>query len=457
MRILIIGAGPCGLGAAHRLNELGFDNFLVCDRNPYVGGLAASWKDAEGFTWDFAVHVAHSHYTYVDRVMDELLPDGFLTHIRKSWVREYGVFIPYPFQYNIRHLPPAVRDECVRGLTALQPPAERPTAKNFREHIFATFGDGIAKHFMIPYNRKNWATDPAEMNCRWIGDRVPAIDVPRVLRNIEQGVDDVSWGPNSTFQFPKTGGTGAIWEAMAARLKPGHLRLSTALTGLDPKAKVARFSDGSAEPYDFLVSTIPVTILTRLAGLDALASRAAGLRHTQVHVIGLAPRFRLPDSLGDKTWLYCPEDACAFYRVTPFSLFSPAHVPDVEKHCSFLVEISQPGHEAPMKGDLAKLTADGMKAIGLLDANVRDGHVRLMYADHGYPIPTLDRDDILADVLPELESMNILSRGRFGGWKYEVGNMDHCLMQGVEAAERILNGTPEITLAEPNKVNAGKR
>ena len=66
---------------------------------------------------------------------------------------------------------------------------------------------------------------------------------------------------------------------------------------------------------------------------------------------GLAPRYRLPDSLGDKTWLYCPEDACAFYRVTPFSLFSPAHVPDVEKHCSFLVEISQPGHEAPMKGD----------------------------------------------------------------------------------------------------------
>ncbi|MBW7909060.1 MAG: hypothetical protein H3C50_09115 [Kiritimatiellae bacterium] len=80
-----------------------------------------------------------------------------------------------------------------------------------------------------------------------------------------------------------------------------------------------------------------------------------------------------------------------------------------------------------------------------------------MRADFGYPIPTLDRDDILNDVLPELETLQIRSRGRFGGWKYEVANMDHSIMQGVEAANHILLGEPEITLASPNIVNAGKR
>ena len=72
-------------------------------------------------------------------------------------------------------------------------------------------------------------------------------------------------------------------------------------------------------------------------------------------------------------------------------------------------------------------------------------------------MPTVDRDHILSKLLPGLEGLNILSRGRFGGWKYEVSNMDHSVMQGVEAAERLVAGTPEITLFDPAAVNAGKR
>jgi hypothetical protein len=45
--------------------------------------------------------------------------------------------------------------------------------------------------------------------------------------------------------------------------------------------------------------------------------------------------------------------------------------------------------------------------------------------DHGYPTPTLERNDALSEVLPYLQRKDILSRGRFGSWKYEVGNQDH--------------------------------
>ena len=50
--IVIIGAGPCGLGAAWRLHELGIDNYRLFEKNDHVGGLSASFADAQGFTWD---------------------------------------------------------------------------------------------------------------------------------------------------------------------------------------------------------------------------------------------------------------------------------------------------------------------------------------------------------------------------------------------------------------------
>ena len=38
----------------------------------------------------------------------------------------------------------------------------------------------------------------------------------------------------------------------------------------------------------------------------------------------------------------------------------------------------------------------------------------------GYPTPTLERDGVLKELLPQLHTMGIHSRGRFGSWKYEV-------------------------------------
>lgn len=73
--------------------------------------------------------------------------------------------------------------------------------------------------------------------------------------------------------------------------------------------------------------------------------------------------------------------------------------------------------------------------------------------DHGYPTPTLERESVLRVLLPKLQEKGIYSRGRFGSWRYEVGNQDHSFMLGVEAADNIVNGAPELTLNYPDFVN----
>jgi len=86
-RIVIIGAGPCGQGAAWRLHELGFENYTVFEKNNYVGGLSASFSDEKGFTWDIGGHIHCLHYDYFDRVMETVLPeDGWVSHERESWI-----------------------------------------------------------------------------------------------------------------------------------------------------------------------------------------------------------------------------------------------------------------------------------------------------------------------------------------------------------------------------------
>jgi hypothetical protein len=73
--------------------------------------------------------------------------------------------------------------------------------------------------------------------------------------------------------------------------------------------------------------------------------------------------------------------------------------------------------------------------------------------DHGYPTPTLEREGVLTQLLPKLQERDIYSRGRFGSWRYEVGNQDSSFMLGVEAVDHIVHGAVELTLNHPDFVN----
>ena len=46
---------------------------------------------------------------------------------------------------------------------------------------------------------------------------------------------------------------------------------------------------------------------------------------------------------------------------------------------------------------------------------------------------------------PWLGERAIHSRGRFGAWRYEIGNTDHSVMMGVEVVDHLLRGEKELT------------
>ncbi|HUV13777.1 MAG TPA: FAD-dependent oxidoreductase [Acidobacteriota bacterium] len=457
-RLVIIGAGPTGLGAAFRLEENGFDRFLVVEAKGFPGGLATSYRDNQGFTWDVGGHVQFSHYSYYDDVLDLVMPGEWLSHNRSAWVWTSGCFIPYPFQYNLRYLPEHQRQKALEGLQSVADEMKRPRARNFAEWIEATYGKGLAEIFLYPYNKKVWGYPLETLDSSWVGERVPPPDPERIRRSLAEGRDDDSWGPNSSFRFPQRGGTGAIWKAVAATIHPSRLLLDTPVDSIDTQNKRLTLQNGSVLTYDHLITTIPLDVLCfRAQGLESETKESARqLISSACHIVGIGLRGPEPKDLDGKCWIYFPDANSPYYRVTVFSRYSPENVPQGEEYWSLMAEVCESPFRPVDHKQIESQVITAMAEDGLItNANevVSVWHRR---ESHGYPTPFLGRDQVLDGLLPALEKLSIFSRGRFGAWKYEVSNQDHSFMQGVELVDRLLGNGEEVTLNNPDLVNSGR-
>ena len=131
-----------------------------------------------------------------------------------------------------------------------------------------------------------------------------------------------------------------------------------------------------------------------------------------------------------------------FCRLTYLSNYSPEVVPDATRQYSLLAEISKSEYKPVDGSKVIDETLEGMVSTTMLSERDLDDVVDtyVIEREYTYPIPSLERDKALATVHPWLESQDIYSRGRFGAWRYEVGNMDHSVAQGVEWVNRIVQG-----------------
>jgi protoporphyrinogen oxidase len=442
--IAIVGAGPCGLACAHELRRLGHEDWTLFERADVAGGHAGSEVDPAGFTWDQGGHVVFSHFGEFDRLLEEALGDDVHEHERSSYVRLDGRWVPYPFQNNLRYLREEDAYDCLVGLIdAALNGAGADGGESFAAWMERTFGEGITRLFMRPYNLKVWATPAELMSSSWIAERVSVLDFRRALRSVLLGLDDVAWGPNNTFRFPRSGGTGEIYRRLAHRLG-SRVRYEAELVGLDAERRRIRFSDGSSAEYDALVSTMPVDRL--VAAIDDcpadVRAAAATLEHNAVWVVGVGCERGLSD---DRSWLYFADESVPFYRVTNFAKYAAANVPggDTARYSSYLTETAYSEHRPGNRAGLEQTVVDGLVATGLIDETVPIASLHVIDVEYAYPIPTLERDAALAVVQPWLMERDIYSRGRFGSWLYEIGNMDHAAKMGIDVARLLVEGRPE--------------
>jgi protoporphyrinogen oxidase len=243
--------------------------------------------------------------------------------------------------------------------------------------------------------------------------------------------------------FPAVGGTAEIYRRLAMKLDD-RIRYERELIAIDAETKSLRFSDGSEESYDALISTMPIDKLVRtiVHCPDNVRAAADDLEHNGVFMVGIGYETPLKD---DKSWMYFPHAHTPFYRATNFAKYSPANVPDGDtaRYCSYMTEIAYSRYKPVSIDGLAERVEEGLRVSGVVEGRPEIASMHVEDLGYAYPVPTLKRDDALTTIQPWLMKHDIYSRGRFGSWKYEIGNMDHAVKMGVDAARHITKGAPE--------------
>ena len=430
--VVILGAGLAGLSSAYHLSPEKFQT-LVVEKSGGVGGTARSVQ-VDGFTFDVTGHLLHLHSDYTKNLIQNLLKDNLYTCTRNAAIYSKGVLTPYPFQAHTRGLPRKVASECVDGfkeaVRKYSAPEKRPTSLPFSAWSLRTFGAGIHKHFMKPYNEKLWQVRLSEMTAEWCGMFVPQPKVEDVVKGSKKNASK-TFGYNATFLYPKRGGIQVLAQALGRNLK---VELNTSFEEVLWKEKRVRLSNGEWKPYDFLVSTVPlVELLKRMKDLPpAIEEIIPRLKWTSVLCVNLGVA---RPKISERSWVYFPEKKYIFYRVGFPMNFTPHAVP--EGCSSMYVEVA---HSPQQKLDwqspkfMARIRKD-LESSGILRKSDRIVVTNFIPIRYAYVVYTPERKAQMETIFEFFRENGIFSIGRYGEWKYSF--MEEAILDGKKTAEKI--------------------
>ena len=471
--VAILGAGPCGLGAAWRIERLqsaGHNiSYAVIDKDAISGGSASSVTTPEGFTFDFGGHILypHEHYSDFQALLHELVPAWHESvPVRGVWID--GQLVPYPVQRNIHRLSkdkllPALAGVVGVRLNRLMRGARKPTSpghRNLHSYLIDEFGSGLTDAVLGPLNTKMWAHPISELSSTWTSQRsgsaapnVALVNVRQTLRSIITRQDNLGWSDSTRVLYPATGGSGSIWTSLAARLSRAAFKQNRRVIRVDRERKTLTFDDESQLGYRSLLSTIPLDSFLNLSATPIATTVAIGaLRFSRAVFAGFGFEGVPPDHFSGVHSFHVPDRSMPCWRITMPAALSPGNVPS-NRHWSILCEASFSESEKPRTRSILGQIEDRLHQFGITGRKNTIVSRWSAQMRHGYPIPFLGRDLLLQQIDAELKRSDILSRGRFGGWKYEVSNQDHSFMQGVEAVDYFVSGKPEQTYRFPATVN----
>jgi len=463
MKVAVIGAGVAGITAAYQLAK-GGARVDVYEASDGVGGLSRT-IELWGQRADLGPHRFFSGDRRVNRLWLELAGRDYRMIERLTRIYYRGRFFHYPLKPGnaLWNMGPCEAARCT--LSYLRQKLPRRAApggeagETFESWVVDRFGRRLFEMFFKSYSEKLWGIPCSELDADFAAQRIKRFSMGEAIRSAA----GLARGSHKTlvdrFAYPLEG-SGMIYRRMAEAVcrRGGSIRLRTpvrrVVTEEPPLYVVDRLgrrphrerrvfgielADGRREPYDRVISTMPLTALVQgLCGVPPevrAAADALTFRNTILVYLHVDGTELFPDQ-----WLYVHSPELRMGRVTNFRNW----VPELhrERQTSILaLEYWCYDRDATWTGDdrrLVDLARREIAATGLVDARaVREGHVIRLH--QCYPVYRRGYKEHLARIVPWLDSIRGLTAiGRYGAFKYN--NQDHSILMGILAAENLLGG-----------------
>jgi protoporphyrinogen oxidase len=441
--VVVIGAGPAGLAAAHELVTRGLRP-LVLEKSSQVGGISRT-EVHDGYRFDIGGHRFFTKVPEVQRLWEGMLGDDFVRVARLSRIYYRRRFFNYPISLwnTLSNL--GLWESGMILLSFLRWQAlPYKEEENFEQWVTNRFGRRLYRTFFQGYTEKVWGIPCTQIRADWAAQRIQGLSLTQAILNAIVGTESAK-SLISEFQYPRLG-PGMMWERFAQTIarNGGEVWLNSEVLHLERAGQqvtqvvVRRGTEIQTVAASHVLSSMPLPEL--IADLSptpptevARASRA--LRHRSFLMVGLrvarTPLF--PDN-----WVYIQEPEVQAGRIQNFGNWSPLLVP-VEGNSSLGIEYFCNEGDALWNADdadLVRLARHELAQIGLADeSEVLAGPV--IRQPKAYPVydPEYRANlNLVRGFLAGLENLQTI--GRNGMHRYN--NMDHSMLTGILAARNVL-------------------
>ncbi len=270
--VVVLGAGPAGLGAAYQLARQGVARVTVLDQANIVGGNAGSF-DWEGFRADYGSHRLHpASDALILRDLRALLGDDLLDRPRHGRIRLGGRWLHFPLQPAdlVLHAPKSFAFGVAMDIVRKALPKAKPVEESFATVLERGLGPTICREFYFPYAVKLWGIVPEELSAAQAQRRVSGNSIGKIFRKILNAVPGLKKPGSGRFFYPRRG-YGQISEALysAAEKAGAEFLLGARVTAIEldgRRVAGVRYTRGGEEQVirpDWVWTTLPISPFVR--------------------------------------------------------------------------------------------------------------------------------------------------------------------------------------------------
>lgn len=460
-KVVIMGAGPAGLGAAYKLAKNGY-KVEVFESQNQVGGLAKTlvWN---GYRFDIGGHRNYTKHPEVEKYWNEVLGNDFLKRSRLSRIYYKGKFFNYPLDPLNAITGLGILETFLIGLSYLYSKLfpVKPEI-SFNDWVSNRFGKRLFKHFFRSYTEKVWGISTDELSADWAAQRIKNLSFSKAIKDafFKGGGKEIKTLIKE-FKYPKLG-PGMLYEKTAKIIEKhgGMVFLNTEVTSINIRTRRVKSSEtrrvssvkiktpkGTKEiKGDEFISSIPLPDMLKILNPPLPSKIQKSINNLKfrdflsVNLI-INKKILFPDN-----WIYIHDPRVLLGRIQNYKNWSPYMIPKNagNKTSLGLEYFCNKGDKFWNKDDkkLIELGKKELEIIGLAKASdVGDGFV---YRNKdAYPVYGYNYQKHLNAVIPIIKSIkNFQTIGRGGLFRYN--NQDHSTLSGFYAARNIMGGDFDV-------------